>query len=162
MRLLLVLVFVLCARCGFCQSTTRENLVQDFHHSMKSPYLSSWFCNDSLSLIKRDTITFHNRPNYPFIAHSELNQCTFTVWEFTSKSSVSESKYFYCKGHGYFTIKSDGSSNYRILKNKNSRVQIKLIDFRNKVSWFSAYRLLEYDSVSKTDYSALKLVRLKK
>ena len=163
MRLLLISALVLYARCGFCQSTTKENLLHDFQRSMKSRYLSSWFCNDSLNLAKRDTIILHNRPDYPVVSHKKFGTCIFTTWTFTSKSSLSESKYFYCTGHGYFTIKTDGSSNYSVLlKNENNVAKIKLIDFKNNVNWFNAHHSTEYDSVSKTNYSVLKLVRLKK
>ena len=161
MRLLLISVLVLYARCGFCQSTTKENLMHDFARSIKSPYSSYWFCNDSLNLARRDTIIFHNKPDYPFVSHKKSNTCIFTIWTFTSKSSLSESKYFYCKGHGYFAIKSDGSSNYHILiKNENNVAKIKLIDFKNKVSWYNAHRSVEYDSVSKANYSVRTYARI--
>jgi hypothetical protein len=162
MRQLILLGLVLTFHQGFAQKSLKETLQKEFAESRKRLYSlhQDWWANDTSSVFTRDSIVFHNKPLYYLEAPGI---CKFLSWSFTSKSSLSQSAYFPCIGHGYFTIAINGSGNYRFkFKQANNVLLLKLINYKHQVRWFTVSRLLEYDASRKTSYPLLILVRLKK
>ncbi|QIL75345.1 hypothetical protein [Hymenobacter sp. HDW8] len=161
MRLLILFGLIITFHQSFGQSSLRETLQKDFAESRKKPYSThqNWWTSDTSNVFSRDSIFFHNNPIY-YLEEAEV--CKFLSWSFTSKSSISQSAYFPCIGHGYFVTAINGSGNYRFkFKQSGNNLLLKLINYKHQVRWFTVSRLLEYDASRKTSYPLMILVRLK-
>ncbi|MCC3159440.1 hypothetical protein LJ737_19520 [Hymenobacter sp. 15J16-1T3B] len=160
MRLAFLLLLLAAARPSVAQNSLKATLLNDFATSRKGPYSvhSEWWVKDSANISTRNTIVFHNKPNFYL---EETGACSFLTWSFTSGNTISQSSYFPCVGHGYFTLAMNGSGTYRFkLKEAAGCAYLKLIDHKSQVSWFEVSRSWEYDSYN-TAYPVMTLVRLK-
>ncbi len=150
---------------GQAQNSLQTALHNDFKLSRQDnyPLHRYWWAKDSSSIATRDTIVLHNQPNWYLRAGATGNICKFLVWEFNSKSTLSQSSYLPCVGHGYFAVSINGSGNYKFtLKESGDKTFLKLIDYKYQVAWFEVSRRMENDSASKMNYPAIMLVRLKR
>jgi hypothetical protein len=159
MRLVFLLFLVACFHHSFAQSSLKETLRHDFAESTKKPYSlhEYWYAKDTINISHRDTITFHNTPQY----YSELGEvCKFLNWSFTSGAVINQSYYFPCVGHGYSITTTTGTYRFRI-KQITGKVYLKLVNYEYQTYWFQVFRSLEYSARYKEDYPAITLVRLK-
>jgi hypothetical protein len=158
LRLNFLLLLFSCFHYSFAQSSLKETLRQDFAESRKKPYSlhEYWYAKDTINISRRDTVTFHNIPQY----YSEIGgMCKFLNWSFTSNTAVSQSYYFPCVGHGYGIATSRGNYRFKI-KAIAGKTYLKLLDYNYRPHWFEVSRSLEYSSRYKASYPAVTLVRL--
>ncbi|UYZ59648.1 hypothetical protein [Hymenobacter latericus] len=159
MRLLLLICLSLSVNSSFAQGSLKKTLRQDFAESRKKPYSlhPNWIAEDTSNISTRDTVSFHNW-NYYLAAQGV---CKFLDWSFTSRSTISQSSYFPCVGHGYFTSAINGSGLYWFkIKEVSGKTYLKLMDHKYRVYWFEVFRSLEYDPQN-VAHPVLTLVRLK-
>jgi len=158
MRLIVLFFLLSCFRYSFAQSSLKQTLRRDFVENRKKPdsLHPYWYAKDTTNISLRDTIIFHNKPLYYLEARGT---CKFLNWSFTSKATISQSSYFPCVGHGYYTIAVRGSYRFKI-KEAAGKTYLKLIDYKYQTYWFEVSRSLEYDSRN-IAYPLITLVRLK-
>ena len=157
-RLTFLLLLFVCFHYSFAQSSLKKALRQDFVESREKPYSlhEYWYAKDTIGISRRDTVTFHNTPQY----YSKITgMCKFLNWSSTSNTTVSQTYYFPCVGHGYSIATSRGNYRFKV-KEMAGKTYLKLLDYNYQTYWFEVYRSLEYNSRYKASFPAVTLVRL--